>query len=489
MAAEPINIFSHKQDVAGIAALLRQMEPSVVISGSDDAWERITIEGTKSWFRKAPRLVFKNAPEYYSGPDWPNQVAGMQGYFSRFPDAPCKPNILRLIGSFRFALAIEFDPDLYLESNDPRLKLLFATAAHLDGVLFTPSGLWDATGRPLLCADGRADAAAVLPGIPPPEENFHPSERPEELAEPERIPPDAQRVARRALCLAALAGRGLLEMEQMPRERAEEQRKRLLSWIGELALEDEIEPKELDLLRQPVGTLLQQATVDAGWRLEGLGVLAWALGQFELPAYDQLVDPGILLPAVGFLDLNQATTLLASPTLRSPEELSSCKTNASLCTGDFAISSWTRSQWTFEHLLRNAGSVRWTFRRLDSLRRIWRLAKRPLPRRRTTHSRRHRALPTSDILRSTGWCKVERFTQKLTPQPEINVAALFLRPCPSGPRGVDNTSWQRSGVIKVSKCSSVSRTNGATWARSTGHQFFRFASIAAQAASAFPRRI
>src|SRR5207302_5289868 len=74
-------------------------------------------------------------------------------------------------------------------------------------------------------------------------------------------------------------------------------------------------------LQQTVGALPQQSTLDAGWRLEGLGVLAWALGKFELPAYDQLVDAGILLPAVGFLNLNQATALLASPCLRAREEL------------------------------------------------------------------------------------------------------------------------------------------------------------------------
>src|SRR5207249_732127 len=101
VAAEPINVFSHKQDLAGVAALLRQMVPNVRIAGPDNAWERILIEGAKGWFRKAPVLVFKNVPEYYAGPDWPNQVAGMQGYFSRFPDIPRKPDIFRLIRGFQ----------------------------------------------------------------------------------------------------------------------------------------------------------------------------------------------------------------------------------------------------------------------------------------------------------------------------------------------------------------------------------------------------
>lgn len=322
MAAEPINIFSYKQDLPGIAALLRGVIPTVRIEGSDSAWERITIEGPKSWLRKAPSLVFKNVPEYYNGPDWPKQLAGMQGYFSRFPDVPRKAEIFRVIQSFRFALATEFDPDLFLESNDPRLKFLFAVTRHVDGVIFTPSGLWDAAGRALLNADGRSDSAAVLPAIP--QVNQEVAQRPREDTdqdEPPQIPPDARRVVRRALCLAAVAGRGLLEMEQMPREQADAHCKRITGWIGELALDDELEPKELKLLQEPVGTLSQQSTVDAGWRLEGLGVLAWALNRFELPAYDKLVDAGILLPSLGFLDPAGAAELMKSPALRSPETL------------------------------------------------------------------------------------------------------------------------------------------------------------------------
>lgn len=327
MAAEPINIFSYKQDLAGIVALLRQQLPNVQIHGPDDAWKRITITGQNSWFRRTPTLIFKHDPDYYSGPDWLQQVAGMQGYFSRFPDVPRKPDILRLIQSFRFALATEFAPDLHLDSNDPRLQFLFAVTRHLDGVIFTPSGLRDASGRALLCADGKSDANAVMPVAASQKSPtiVLPSLESDDIDEIERVPPDARRVARRTLCLAAIAGRGLLEAEEMPPEQAESNRKRLLNWVGELALEDELEPQELKCLQQPVGTLAQQATVDASWRLEGLGVLTWALGKFDIPAYDQLVDAGVLLPVVGFLDLNQATALLASPSLRSPEELRELK--------------------------------------------------------------------------------------------------------------------------------------------------------------------
>jgi len=43
-------------------------------------------------------------------------------------------------------------------------------------------------------------------------------------------------------------GRAFLEMENMPREQAEVERKRILAWTGELALENEWEPEESKLL-------------------------------------------------------------------------------------------------------------------------------------------------------------------------------------------------------------------------------------------------
>ena len=323
MAAEPINIFSHKQDLPGVAALLRQLAPDATVTGPDQAWQRIEIKGKTSWLRKAPTLIFKNAPEYYNGPDWPKQVAGMQGYFNRFPNVPRKPDIMRLIGSFHFALATDFEPDLFLQSNDPRLKILFAVARLLDGVLFTPSGLWDSDGRVLLGADGKSDPSAKLPNIPPLKASVSTriTEESTEDIDEESIPPEATRVAKRALCLAAVSGRGFLEMEKMPPAQAETTRSRLVTWAGELALETEFEPAELNLLKQPAGSLSMQAMVNAGWRLEGLGVLAWALGKFELPPYDQLIDAAALFPIIGFLNLNQACNFLGAPKLRSADEL------------------------------------------------------------------------------------------------------------------------------------------------------------------------
>jgi hypothetical protein len=42
--------------------------------------------------------------------------------------------------------------------------------------------------------------------------------------------------------------------------------------------------------RQSAGWGVEQAAIDAAWRLEGVAVLAWALRRFRLAAYDQQVD-------------------------------------------------------------------------------------------------------------------------------------------------------------------------------------------------------
>jgi hypothetical protein len=145
----------------------------------------------------------------------------MQGYFSRFPEAPQKGRIMLLIEAFRFALTLwpVPEPDLYIDSEDPRLRYVFAVAKHLDAALFLPSGLRDASGRLLYGAEP-ADPTAIMPAI------YHDvpvkprSERTRadfgsvpNVGDPP--PPTAARVARRACALAAVTGRALLEQERL----------------------------------------------------------------------------------------------------------------------------------------------------------------------------------------------------------------------------------------------------------------------------------
>jgi hypothetical protein len=135
----------------------------------------------------------------------------------------------------------------------------------------------------------------------------------------ELAPPSPERVARRALVLAAVACRSGIEVDA-GNAKAEAFREGVVRWADEVGLTDEFEPSELALLRTPVGKLHDRQRIDASWRVEGLAVLAWALGRYELPPYDVNADgPGAGL-AIGFLE-EWKDTVLSAPRLRSADAL------------------------------------------------------------------------------------------------------------------------------------------------------------------------
>jgi hypothetical protein len=103
-------------------------------------------------------------------------------------------------------------------------------------------------------------------------------------------------VAGRALVLAALHYRIAFDnfLLQRADERSRPANANLLSWVEEVGLLPEFEPAERDLLRAPLGRLPAEAVAGESWRLEGLGVLAWALQRYRLPPYDSPVGPAVL---------------------------------------------------------------------------------------------------------------------------------------------------------------------------------------------------
>lgn len=88
-----------------------------------------------------------------------------------------------------------------------------------------------------------------------------------------------------------------------------------------MGLGDEIEPDERALLATPLGGLADRQRSDAGRRTEGLAVLAWALGRYELPAYDVQANGPDGADSVGLREEREQTALHA-PHLRAKEELS-----------------------------------------------------------------------------------------------------------------------------------------------------------------------
>lgn len=331
MALEPLNVFARKIDPRGVIEVLRRFG-AVKVTGPEDDWQEVEVTlPKKGFFSKAPVLVFGHDAEYYDGDDWPNQVLGMQGYFSRFPETPLKPRVMQAIRNLRFALTLpRFDLDIY--SNDERLQVLYAVVEHLDGVIFTPSALRDARGRVLLAANGEYDEHAVLPTVPPgaspvdddPDES---GEEDEEHEYKEPIPHSPERVARRALALTAVAARATLELDRKHVDEPDKHRQRILTWIEETGFGDELEPDEWEVVQRPVGRLEQQSFINSMWRVEGLAVLAWALQLHELPPDDTLITPTEIYQSMGLFDSVVAGSILANPQLRESEELKAMHTH------------------------------------------------------------------------------------------------------------------------------------------------------------------
>src|SRR5688572_18642133 len=124
----------------------------------------------------------------------------------------------------------------------------------------------------------------------------------DEGAETAVVKPDAQQVFRRALILSCVAARSFIEAKEQRQER-EQTRCEVLAWFNARGLQTDAEPGELALLHAPVGTLVGQQVVDAGWRCEDVLVLAWALGLAEIgPFYVQIPDPREVVGLVGYMN-------------------------------------------------------------------------------------------------------------------------------------------------------------------------------------------
>ncbi len=137
--------------------------------------------------------------------------------------------------------------------------------------------------------------------------------------DPEPRPPDPARVAARAAVLAAVSCRGLIEQDAAEPQ-AEEFRRSVREWLGRIGADAEAEAAELRILDLPLGQLTSREAMDAGWRSEGLVVLAWALGRTALPAFSAMCNPSDVANALGFLQPREAT-VLAAPTLRAVAEI------------------------------------------------------------------------------------------------------------------------------------------------------------------------
>ena len=219
-----------------------------------------------------------------------------------------------MIPAFRFCIGIINEPEIE-DGEDPRLDVMHALAEHMHGVFFAPGALLDSHFRAFAEAGNDVDPEAVIPGAPP--ETFGEDEDDDEDCEP----PDAERVAARAYVLAAVAARGLLDMNLMQGNSPAYRLDELQEWFGSLGIDDELEPEERKILETPEQQLPQQDVINSVWCLEALAVLAWALRLADLPPYDELVEVDEFLSTLGLLNPDKARANLATPQLRPRAEL------------------------------------------------------------------------------------------------------------------------------------------------------------------------
>lgn len=136
-------------------------------------------------------------------------------------------------------------------------------------------------------------------------------------------PPDAQRVARRALIISAVVCRSNSDHDPTNPD-AIDLWNRLKVWIESLDVTTEIEPAEKEMIYAPLGSLDPKRRFRATWHAEGLVILAWALGRCPFPQYAQKVDPFELTDSLMFLDA-EAGAIIQNATLLSHAELAACR--------------------------------------------------------------------------------------------------------------------------------------------------------------------
>jgi hypothetical protein len=134
------------------------------------------------------------------------------------------------------------------------------------------------------------------------------------------LPPWPRRVAERALVLATVCCRSLIEVECVGEVEAGGLLRKCVQWFDALGIGDELEPAEVRLIHAPLGSLTSRESIDGCWRAEGLAVLAWALGRCEVPPYDEVVDVPTLAADVGW-QRSPTDTVLHEPVLRPVEEI------------------------------------------------------------------------------------------------------------------------------------------------------------------------
>ncbi|MEY2571122.1 MAG: hypothetical protein QOE63_1472 [Acidimicrobiaceae bacterium] len=297
-----MSVFAPEPNLGLVVKTLRGLDPPAQLSmdGTDDQWQIIRMAwATPSGVR---RLLVRTNPDYWQRPAFDTQIEGMQHFFTRFAKGRSIDARIASLRELGFAVSISGDddqPDPDVHGDDTGREIVRALAVALDGIVFSVASFLDADMRALL--GPHPDPVAVAPAWM-------------------TDPPDAARVVRRCMVLAALGHRADLELDPSNDVTRQATHDRIRSWLDAVDARSAVEPEDaaIDL---PLGSLDQATIADASSRLEGLGILAWALDLVELPTDDVLLGPGDVLPRLAYLDSERAARIVHAAELRPDEEL------------------------------------------------------------------------------------------------------------------------------------------------------------------------
>lgn len=133
-------------------------------------------------------------------------------------------------------------------------------------------------------------------------------------------PPTPELVAERAIILSVVSCRGFVESDRQNPKGAADLASRAYTWLRDLGLASKLSGWERRVLDTPIGALADQDRVDASWLSEAAVVLAWSLGRYSLPAFDEQCDPAGAANSLGFLG-DRNNTVLSRPNLRTDSQL------------------------------------------------------------------------------------------------------------------------------------------------------------------------
>jgi hypothetical protein len=108
--------------------------------------------------------------------------------------------------------------------------------------------------------------------------------------------------AQREICLLAFSCRGYFEDEFHRGDEsvldAPDSVRRLGEWLRGEGLWERLSSEEKALMERPTGEWTNQERLNAGWRIESAGAIAWALSLLPMPPYDKSFRPGHVLDVV-----------------------------------------------------------------------------------------------------------------------------------------------------------------------------------------------